>query len=265
MKVISVVRNFEMYNRLVKNNKFYPKTADFIPFNNSNENKTIPERYNSFLDNYDYSTPNWFVFCHEDWELKENIENKLVNLDKDSIYGPIGISMNYAGLIKKIPTGQIENCDKDGSKLRVNGIKKETGTVVSTLDCQCVIINSSLVKKYNLRFDQNLPFDLYVEDFCINAKEKHNIPTKIIALYCRHWSWGKITDRYKRTLKYLQHKHKKSYQTYVTTCASLIGKNVFFYSAFRSFMNFFYYSKITKKGKLIIKICKIPVWVKRIK
>ena len=45
--VVSVVRNVEMYEKLVKNNK-YLKNADFVMFDNRNENISISTRYNFF-------------------------------------------------------------------------------------------------------------------------------------------------------------------------------------------------------------------------
>ena len=70
MQVISVVRDFDTYNRLVKGNPFYSARTNFVAFDNRVENQGISKRYNSFLDNYDYSKSDWFLFCHEDWELK---------------------------------------------------------------------------------------------------------------------------------------------------------------------------------------------------
>ena len=52
------------------------------------------------------------------------------------------------------------------------GRRVKTGIKVQTFDCQCLIIHSSLINRYKLRFDENLTFDLYVEDFCANANEK---------------------------------------------------------------------------------------------
>ena len=70
---ISVVRDFDLYNRVIANN---PNLGDAqkIAFDNREENRPIPARYNEFLDGYDYSKPAWFVFCHEDFEPLESLE-----------------------------------------------------------------------------------------------------------------------------------------------------------------------------------------------
>lgn len=81
MKIISVVRDFEMYDRLVRNNPFN-KGADFSCFDNRQENLGIPARYNQFLNGYDFADEDWLVFCHEDWEVRESWQPLLERLDK---------------------------------------------------------------------------------------------------------------------------------------------------------------------------------------
>jgi hypothetical protein len=52
--VISLVRDFKMYDKLIQTNP-NTKGADFISFDNRPENKPISVRYNEFLNSYDYS------------------------------------------------------------------------------------------------------------------------------------------------------------------------------------------------------------------
>ena len=209
MQIISVVRDFNMYNQLIKDNPFYPIDTNFICFNNNDENLTIPIRYNSFLESYDYSNEDWFIFCHEDWELKENLEKRLNKLDKNSLYGVIGTSLNWNGH-SDYTYGEIENSNKDGSNLIKIGNYNNELVEVGTFDCQCLIMHSSVVEKYGLRFDKKLTWDLYVEDFCIFARENHNIPSKILQLKCQHYSFGKITERFYKQYTYLQKKYKNA-------------------------------------------------------
>jgi hypothetical protein len=263
MQIISVVRDFNMYNQLIKDNPFYPIDTNFICFNNNDENLTIPIRYNSFLESYDYSNEDWFIFCHEDWELKEDLEKRLNKLDKNSLYGVIGTSLNWNGYSNYI-YGEIENSNKDGSGLIKLGIYKDNFMEVGTFDCQCIIMHSSLIKKYNLRFDENLTWDLYVEDFCIFARENHNIPSKILQLKCQHYSFGNIAERFHTQYAYLQKKYKNAKNAYTSTCSNkIIGKqNLLFYfnKSMHNLLKFFYQKKTTKSGTLLIKICKIPVY-----
>ena len=234
MKVITVVRNFDMYNNLVKNNNYYPKDTDFICFDNTVENQTITKRYNSFIDaiNTGLYGGDWCIFCHEDWELKEDIEELLNNIDKNCVYGVIGVEYNLK-IIQKYKLeeriiGQIYNSHKDGSGCRLLGVYDDKMQEVGTVDCQCLIIHSSLITKYNLHFDENLSFDLYTEDFCISCRENFNIQTKILQIKCQHYSFGVLTKRFYDSFKYLQHKYNKSKNIYCSIAChnKIIGGNI---------------------------------------
>ncbi len=262
MQIISVVRNFDFYNRCVKENPFN-KGAKFTTVDNLSENRSIALRYNEFLDAYDYAKPDWLIFCHEDWEIKENWQSRLDELDKNKLYAPIGLFLTKSFLPKL--KGEIICSDKDGENAELFGEKVVTGTEVGTFDCQCLLIHSDLVKKYNLRFDKNLSFDLYVEDFCINAKEKHQIVSCIFQLDCQHYSRGNIQPRFYEQLKYLRKKYYWAKGIYGTTVNGEFIGRLFNIVRFMSIcFRFLYQNKITKSGKHIIKICKIPVFSKKI-
>lgn len=214
LAVVTVVRDYEMYDRLVKNNVNF-QSAVLYDLNNTVENKNISVRYNEFLNSYDFSQEAWFVFCHEDWELKENIMNKLAVLDKNSLYGPIGTifaASKNRFLLRSL--GGVKNSDKEGKNIRFYGRKCADGTIVDTFDCQCLIVHSSLIEKYALRFDENLSFDLYVEEFCAFAKEKYGIASRIINLKCQHYSYGNIKDRFYNGFEYLQNKYAAAGYSY---------------------------------------------------
>lgn len=214
LAVVTVVRDYAMYNRLVKNNDGF-QSAVFYDIDNSVENKNISIRYNEFLDSYDFNREAWFVFCHEDWQLNGDIVSKLESLDKNSFYGPIGtifLAQKNFYLLRSL--GGIKNSDKKGKHIRFYGRKCKDGTVVDTFDCQCLLVHSSLVAKYGLRFDEKLHFDLYVEDFCANAKEQHGILSKIVNLTCQHYSYGSIKERFYDDFNYLQDKYANAAYTY---------------------------------------------------
>lgn len=267
MQIISVVRNVSLYNRLVKSNHFN-RGAEFCCFDNNQENKGISERYNEFLDNYDYSNKDWLVFCHEDWEIQENWQKKLEKLDKESLYGPIGCKLvDTPNLAKRYILGRIFNSQKDGYSCLSVGENSPTGTTVGTFDCQCLLVHSDLVKKYKLRFDEKLSFDLYTEDFCINAAENFAISSKIFKLKCQHYSYGDVQPRFYEGIKYLQQKYSDAKGVYSCTVDNvLIGnknynKEVIAVSSFfQKASRFFFQKKISKSKKLIIKICRLPVW-----
>lgn len=214
LAVITVVRNYEMYNRFIKkNNRF--QSALFYDLDNTAENKNISVRYNEFLNQYDYSKEAWFVFCHEDWQLNGDIVSKLENLDKKSLYGPIGtifLPQKERFLLRSL--GGVRNSDKEGKNIRFYGRSCQDGTVVDTFDCQCLLVHSGLIEKYLLRFDEKLRFDLYVEDFCAMAKEQYGIVSRIINLKCRHYSYGSIEERFYNDFEYLQDKYQDARFSY---------------------------------------------------
>ncbi len=187
-----------LYSRCVTHNPFirqHPQIA-CVSFDNSTDNRYISKRYNQFLDSWDHKNAAWFVFCHSDWELLQDITQELPKLDRNAIYGPIGtiVKRRYKKLVN-IYCGYCRERSRDGSESRILSCKKQkTGTTVDTLDAQCMIIHSSLIKKYSLRFDESFAFDLYCEDFSVNAKIKHGIKTRILRLECRHNNIAKNMD-----------------------------------------------------------------------
>ena len=195
---ISVDNNHELYDKCVRNNPFITNNNNIktVVFDNTMENKYISVRYNEFLNSYDYSNSRnsggaWFVFCHNDWEILEDIEQKLNNLDTNAIYGPIGHRLYKRNENSYVMEwcGQCYERKKDGSNLRLlDAFHKDTGTPADVVDAQCMIVHSSLVEKYNLRFDEQFEYDLYVEDFMLAAKQNHNIPSRILNLKCCHYS-----------------------------------------------------------------------------
>ena len=89
---ISVVNNYDLYNTCVTGNVFIKNISGIscVDFDNTRQNEFISRRYNQFLDGYNYANSAWFVFCHNDWEIMEDIRPHLVTLDKANLYGPIG-------------------------------------------------------------------------------------------------------------------------------------------------------------------------------
>lgn len=205
MIFISVVRDAQMYDRVIRNNPCVVGDGIILnPIDNSKENAGLPRRYNEFLEQYDYSMPSWLVFCHEDWEILESISEKLKNLDKRALYGSFGARMIRKNdeLVRQY-VGKISDCTKDGGNVRTLGSEFENLTRVDTLDCQALIVHSSLVDEYRLRFDEEFSFDLYVEDFCLTAFIRHEVRSRVLDLKIRHWSQiFSIEERPDSTQKY---------------------------------------------------------------
>ena len=208
--LISVVRDYDMYARCLAQNPF-AKASTLHPIDNRQENAPVSVQYNRFLDAYDFGRPGWFVFCHEDFEFLGGLAPLLQQARKDCLYGPIGAwTERRLGGVLQIwrLAGQIIECAKDGTNEKIVGTSVPMGTPVETFDCQCLIVHSELIRTAGLRFDPALSFDLYVEDFCIQAKEQHGIPSLILPLACKHWSNGRVGERYHQQEEYLRTKYR---------------------------------------------------------
>lgn len=210
--VISVVNDYEMYKRCISQNPFvnFLSNVQLVDFDNTKENIYITQRYNSFLERYNYGKEAWFVFCHCDWKLLEDINPILKNLDKSHLYGPVGARVNFINdkIYQEMTGGCLEK-RRDGSGLRYIGNKNCINIETSdTFDCQAFIVHSSLVKKYCLRFDEKLKWDLYIEDMCINSKLKYGINSYAINIDCCHWSgYHLIPKSYYDSLLYINQKY----------------------------------------------------------
>lgn len=226
---VSVVNNYALYDQLIRNNVFVklPQNIECVDYNNVVENIPIPIRYNSFLNNYDYKQDAWFVFCHCDWELWEDINPVLNKLDKNYIYGPIGAKLEYCKeQAYSTLSGFCYEKRRDGTGLRILGDLKNVPELTDTFDCQALIVHSSLVKKFNLRFDENLYWDLYVEDFSINAKLKYNIASYALHFRACHWSgYHSIPASYYATLDYINKKYPD--HSFAGTVSIIGGLDIF--------------------------------------
>ena len=259
MKYISVVRDFDMYDRCVRRNP-NNSGAQFVWCDNNVENVPIPVRYNLFLDDC-RDCDDWLVFCHEDFQFCEPLEGKLSSMDKGAIYGVFGARLAMPGV------GLQVDSNKDGSDASFRGIPIKKATVVDTVDCACIIVHSSLVLGCGLRFDENLMYDLYVEDFCISARERFGIKTFVLPIRSRHYSYGNVLDRFHVQLAYLNVKFANASRVYVTTTAYAIGRktelkktNALLRPCRRISSKWLYYEKITHTGRHLIKVLGVPVW-----
>lgn len=219
VRLVSVVRDFEMYRQCILDNPWC-QGLDILTLDNRTVNRFIPLCYNEVLAACKPEEDTWLVFCHEDWHPECDLCALLEPLDRTRLYGPIGVYVEEGRMSDFIHIfGHVRHCRKDGSAPRtVKGRKDEDQ--VDTFDCQCLIVHSSLVCRYGLRFDERLSFDLYVEDFCVSALERYGIESHTLAIECTHFSKGKIGERFYQSLAYLQEKYAASDKRYGT----IVGK-----------------------------------------
>lgn len=215
-KIICVFNKKEVFEKIVRDNQ-QTTNCEIFGYDNTSENIAITKRYNEFIEkNIKEDSPDfWCAFIHQDFGFQEDMDLKLENLDKNYIYGPIGVKFNYP-----VTTDTREGFDPD--RLVVYGMIAQRinqefitygeyitqPTIVDSLDCCCIIMHSSLIKKYNLRFDENLSFHMYAEELCYRAKKDYGIETKTIQTKCFHLGIGVLNDEFKASVKYLKDKFK---------------------------------------------------------
>lgn len=216
VKVVSVVNDYTVFERCIKNNPCLQE-FDITVFDNCKENIGIPKRYNSFIESLKQGDDFWILFIHQDFIFNENPLKKLENLDKACVYGVVGMAMPrfylqfspefIFRLGQRCMFGQIY----EGEALRLVGHKvgRKCQPVVKTLDCCCCMVHSELLRENNLRFDENLDFHMYVEDFCLTAAE-FGIKSRVVQMDCRHLSGGKYGPELKESADYLKKKHNIS-------------------------------------------------------
>ena len=94
IKYITVVNDFIRLNTALLQSPGINKD-NIIIIDNTLDNRTISYRYNSVINELlKDPNPEWLVFCHQDFRFNEDILPRLLYLDKNYIYGPIGISSN---------------------------------------------------------------------------------------------------------------------------------------------------------------------------
>lgn len=228
-KVICVVNNQEIFDKVVKNNENLKNSEHFV-YNNTQENTAITKHYNTFIEeNLNTNTElqvtqdndSWCLFIHQDFGVMEDIDSVLKKLDKNYIYGAVGVKTlkgiffgkkgkdRHLGFKTslKLTLGRILQGNNDFN-LKKHGRPAIFQPMVDAIDCCCIIIHSSLIKKYNLRFDENLDFHLYAEELCYRAKKDYKIKTKVVQMKCFHLGQGTLDENFEKSAKYLKEKFK---------------------------------------------------------
>lgn len=201
IKLVTVFITPEMYSKFFTSNNNV-NCYDLIGIDNRQLNRGLPIIYNEVIENY-INDDCWLFFVHEDFEIKCGL-SIIDRLDRRNVYGTFGINLEYDA---PVGYGKHICSKKDGSGPLDVGNQVIDTVKVQTLDCQSILVHTSLLASHEfLRFDENLMFDLYAEDFSINA-QAHGIDVKVFPLKFQHYSYGKVTERYHAGLRYLAEKY----------------------------------------------------------
>ncbi len=141
-----------------------------------NVNSSIPVLYNALIDQALDSADQeqWLAFCHQDFILKEDLQEVMAGKDANAIYGVIGARLPNEILGRILQT--------DGSYV---GSHLNEPEPVQTLDEMCIIAHSSLLR--SLRFDGAYNFHFYGADLCMAAHYR-GFGVYALQVECQHKS-----------------------------------------------------------------------------
>ena len=177
---------------------------EILGIDNRKKNLGLPKIYNNIISEY-IDSDMWLFFVHEDFEIKGTLEH-IHTLEKNAVYGTFGVRMEPGE--SPISFGHHTCSNKDGSNAVEAGLPIISTQPVQTIDCQSILLHTSFLRKHSeLRFDENLNFDLYAEDLCLNASCRLGLAIYVFPLQFQHYSHGKITERYHKGLAYLENKY----------------------------------------------------------
>ncbi len=224
LTVVSVVRDKACYARCVREN---PNLAGarFITYDNTQENRPIPVRYNAFIDAMPEDTE-WIFFAHEDMELREDPRPLLARACPLDLYGHIGTRCLCGAFV--FPFGGISDSNRDGTaweNLRTPVWARELfGNFVDAFDCCGFYVHADAIRTWGLRFDEHCVWDLYAEDLCYQfALASQRLP-RILRVQAHHWSHGNPSGASFLAAKaYLDEKYKETFFA-GGTCTFTIGR-----------------------------------------
>ncbi len=202
IRIVTVAIDMEMYRRNFTSNG-HVNRWDLICIDNRGSSVGLPKHYNRIIQNH-IAEDCWLFFVHEDFEVKSEMAF-MEDLDTRNIYGTFGVTLDGHF---PVAYGLHICSNKDGSNAVKVGLPVSEPFAVDTLDCQSILIHTSLLRDHEtLRFDENLTFDLYAEDFCVSAKYRHDVASMVVPLEFQHYSHGSLSARYAAGLKYLAMKY----------------------------------------------------------
>lgn len=220
--VISVVNDFALYDRFFVHNPNLNGCVRHV-IDNRVKNEFITVCYNRAIQEIGFEKPCWLLFVHQDFELLEPLLPKIQHLDPHHIYGPYGArtQRRYGFYYHWMLTGQMRISERDGSHCFLSGNPAKIGAPTETFDCCCFLIHTDWLKKTGFRFDENLSFDLYAEDLCVQAQEVYHTQPVMLPLLAQHYAFHPTPPRYYEQEAYLNKKYRTC--AYTGQCSHYIG------------------------------------------
>jgi hypothetical protein len=155
-KYVVVYNRPRIFEKAFSSSKHIPKEKVTAYFNTTRE--PLPRFYNKTVAQH-IDENVWFVFCHQDFVIEEDLKKRLKGKDTEAVYGPIGVRVGADTL-----TGLITQTDGT----TVGHPIGEEDAPVQTLDEMCLIVHANVFRE-GLRFDEQFAFHFYGADFCMQA------------------------------------------------------------------------------------------------
>ncbi len=224
-KIVCVFNKPEIFDKVVKNNKNL-KNCDIWGYDNTKDNVAVTKYYNDFIEkNISMTSDFWCLFIHQDFGIMEDIDLLVRKLNRKHIYGavgnktyrgfffgqkdkykPFGIKSRFGISFRSMKLwGMILQGNNDDNFITI-GQKAFFSKTVDAIDCCCIMLHSSMIEKYKLRFDENLNFHMYVEELCYNAKKNYKIKIKVVQMKCFHMGRGSYDEEFIKSAQYLKDK-----------------------------------------------------------
>lgn len=134
----------------------YVQGKNVVAYHNVHR-EPIPKIFNRIVQKH-LRKDVWFVFCHQNFVLQEDLQTRLKEKEAEAIYGPIGVRLAETKFYGRV--------NQTGGK--PVGSKITQDTPVQTLGERCLVAHAQVFRQ-GLCFDERLSFDLYGADFCMQA------------------------------------------------------------------------------------------------
>ncbi len=223
LQLVCVSHLPDVFARYVGSNS-HVNRYPIVLYDNSSENVGIAERYNHFIEQQ--MGEGWIIFMHHDLCFDEDPLLRIQRLPMNSIYGVTGLYLEkgqryaYLGLSRKYGLmlqaghyysirhlGRIK-CRPELAEEQTLGTPVKAPALVDTVDCCCLIVHSSLIRRYQLRFDPRFAWHFYSEDFSLNAQRSHGIETRVVQMDCGHYGYGRLDEDFYQSRRYLVKKYR---------------------------------------------------------
>jgi SAM-dependent methyltransferase len=175
VKFIVVYNIPEIFKRYFSSSP-YASPDNVVAYHNTDK-ESIPKFFNKVIQEH-LQENIWFVFCHQDFILQEDLSPRLKGKDTGTIYGPIGARPGenrfFFGMLLQT----------DGTPI---GRQLKENTPVQTLDEMCLIVHSEVFRQGLLSFDERFRLHFYGADLCLQAYQS-GFDVVAMQLKCQHKS-----------------------------------------------------------------------------